>query len=104
MTTGNPDRQRINRNQDYEVRDWAKKFGVSEDQRKAAVLRAVPGLHNDHVAVPIGVERFSCTHLGEPQPDQLAHLGVADQGRVLRATKDEHGDLPGRGARCVDCE
>jgi Protein of unknown function (DUF3606) len=27
---------RININEDYEVRDWAKKFGVSQDQRKAA--------------------------------------------------------------------
>jgi hypothetical protein len=37
QSTGNPDRQRINTSQDYEVRDWAKKFGVSEEQLKAAV-------------------------------------------------------------------
>lgn len=34
---GNPDRQRINLSEDYEVRDWSKKFGVSEDQLRAAV-------------------------------------------------------------------
>ena len=38
-TTGNPDRQRINTKQDYEVRDWAKKFGVSEEQLRAAVAK-----------------------------------------------------------------
>jgi Protein of unknown function (DUF3606) len=37
---GGQDRNRINVNQDYEVRDWAKKFGVSPDELKEAV-RAV---------------------------------------------------------------
>ena len=32
-----PDRARINLNEDYEVRDWAKKFGVSEDELRHAV-------------------------------------------------------------------
>jgi len=31
------DRDRINVNQDYEVRDWAKKFGVSEEALRQAV-------------------------------------------------------------------
>jgi hypothetical protein len=31
------DRSRINVNQDYEVRDWAKRFGVSPDALKKAV-------------------------------------------------------------------
>lgn len=31
------DRQRINANQDYELRDWSKKFGVSPDQLKEAI-------------------------------------------------------------------
>jgi len=34
---GGQDRQRINVNQDYELRDWSKKFGVSKDQLKEAV-------------------------------------------------------------------
>ena len=34
---GSPDRDRINVNEDYEVRDWAKKFGVSPDELKRAV-------------------------------------------------------------------
>lgn len=29
--TGKPDRDRINTSESYEVRDWAKKFAVSED-------------------------------------------------------------------------
>ena len=34
---GGQDRTRISLNEDYEVRDWSKKFNVSEDQLKAAV-------------------------------------------------------------------
>lgn len=34
---GNPDRSRINVNESYELQDWAKKFGVSTDEIKAAV-------------------------------------------------------------------
>ena len=34
---GGQDRKRINVNEDYELRDWAKKFGVSQDELKAAV-------------------------------------------------------------------
>ncbi len=34
---GGQDRTRISLSQDYEVRDWAKKFGVSEDELRKAV-------------------------------------------------------------------
>ena len=34
---GGQDRDRININQDYELRDWAKKFGVTTEQIEAAV-------------------------------------------------------------------
>lgn len=37
--TGNPDRQRISLSEDYEVRDWSKKFGVSEERLRAAVQK-----------------------------------------------------------------
>ena len=40
--TGKPDRDRINVNEPYELRDWAKKFGVSEAAVTAAVTRAGP--------------------------------------------------------------
>ncbi len=35
--TGGQDRTRISLSEDYEVRDWAKKFGVTVDDLKAAV-------------------------------------------------------------------
>lgn len=35
--TGAQDRGRISLSEDYEVRDWAKKFGVTPEQLKAAV-------------------------------------------------------------------
>ena len=35
--TGAQDRSRINVNEDYELRDWSKKFGVTQDELKAAV-------------------------------------------------------------------
>jgi hypothetical protein len=40
--TGKPDRDRINVHESYELRDWAKHFGVSEDALKAAVGKAGP--------------------------------------------------------------
>ena len=36
---GGPDRQRIDVNEDYELRDWSKKFGVTPDELKAAVKK-----------------------------------------------------------------
>lgn len=35
--SGGQDRTRINVNEDYELRDWARKFGVSPDELKDAV-------------------------------------------------------------------
>jgi hypothetical protein len=40
------DRTRINTNEDYEVRDWSKKFGVTAEQLKAAV-KAVGSIAKD---------------------------------------------------------
>jgi hypothetical protein len=34
---GGQDRKRIDVNQDYELRDWSKKFGVTPDELKKAV-------------------------------------------------------------------
>ncbi len=34
---GGQDRKRINVNEDYELRDWSKKFGVSPEELKKAV-------------------------------------------------------------------
>ena len=35
--TGGQDRTRINLHEDYEVRDWSKKFNVTVDELRAAV-------------------------------------------------------------------
>jgi hypothetical protein len=35
--TGKPDRDRININEDYEVRDWSEKFGVTHQELLEAV-------------------------------------------------------------------
>jgi hypothetical protein len=37
---GGSDRRRIDVNEDYELNDWARKFGVTKDQLKAAVQAA----------------------------------------------------------------
>lgn len=39
---GKQDRDRINVEEDYEVRDWAKSLGVSEDELRNAVAKAGP--------------------------------------------------------------
>jgi uncharacterized protein DUF3606 len=36
---GKQDRERININEDYELRDWSKKFGVSREELKKAVQK-----------------------------------------------------------------
>jgi hypothetical protein len=36
---GGQDRSRINVNEEYELRDWSKKFGVTAEQLKAAVKK-----------------------------------------------------------------
>jgi hypothetical protein len=35
--TGGQDRQRINVNEDYELRDWSRKFGVTPEELRRAV-------------------------------------------------------------------
>ena len=37
---GGQDRKRINVNQDFELADWSRKFGVSQDELKEAVKAA----------------------------------------------------------------
>ena len=37
QSSGGQDRKRINVNQDYELRDWSKKFGVTPEELKKAV-------------------------------------------------------------------
>lgn len=37
--SGGQDRKRINVNQDHELRDWSKKFGVTPDELKDAVKK-----------------------------------------------------------------
>jgi hypothetical protein len=44
--TGGPDRARINMSEDYEVRTWCKKFGVTPDRLRDAVDQVGP-LAND---------------------------------------------------------
>ena len=36
---GSPDRKLISLTEPYEVRDWAKRFGVSEDELRAAATK-----------------------------------------------------------------
>lgn len=45
--SGGQDRKRINLNEDYELRDWAAKFGVSVERLRETVL--LVGDHADEV-------------------------------------------------------
>lgn len=40
--TGVQDRTRVNIHEDHEIRYWTQKFGVSQDQLKAAVQKVGP--------------------------------------------------------------
>jgi hypothetical protein len=37
--SGGSDRKRINVNEDYELRDWSKKFGITQEELKKAVAK-----------------------------------------------------------------
>lgn len=39
---GAADRSRINVNEDYELQDWSRKFGVTKDELRAAVKAVGP--------------------------------------------------------------
>jgi hypothetical protein len=54
---GRQDRQRINVNQDYELRDWAKKLGVSTEELKSLVARVGPDVDAVRDAVAKGGQR-----------------------------------------------
>jgi hypothetical protein len=41
--TGDPDRERVS-SLDYQVRSWARRYGVSEDRLREAVAKAGPTL------------------------------------------------------------
>lgn len=43
---GQPDRSRINVHEDYELRYWSNKFGVTPDQLRAAVRAVGPMAHD----------------------------------------------------------
>lgn len=47
--TGSQDRMRINVSEPYEVRDWARKFGVSKDE----LLKAVQAVGNNASEVEV---------------------------------------------------
>ena len=49
---GGQDRARINVNEDYELRDWSKKFGVTPDELKKAVKKV--GTSADDVRKELG--------------------------------------------------
>ena len=49
---GGADRKRINIHEDYELRDWSKKFGVSKDRLKQAVEKV--GTSAEKVAQELG--------------------------------------------------
>ena len=53
--SGGQDRERISLSEDYEVRDWAAKFGVTEQALRDAVARV--GDNSDEVQRELGGRR-----------------------------------------------
>lgn len=53
--TGSPDTKRINVNEPYELRDWSKKLGVSEEQLRKTIQRV--GTSADAVKRNLGGKR-----------------------------------------------
>ena len=51
---GRPDRDRIDVNEEYELRDWSEKLGVSKEQLAAAVKRVGPMVRDVEVELKRG--------------------------------------------------
>ena len=60
---GGQDRKRINVNQEHELRDWSKKFGVTPDELKKAV--ADVGDRSDKVEARLKGNRKGVKRAGE---------------------------------------
>jgi hypothetical protein len=52
--TGRPDRDRINVNEDYELKYWTEQFGVSKEELAAAVKRVGPMVRDVEVELKRG--------------------------------------------------
>ena len=51
-------------------------------------------LDHEHVAVALGVIRFTGADLCEPELDEIANLQIGDVCYVVGTTKDEHDGTP----------
>jgi hypothetical protein len=56
---GGQDRTRIDVNQDYELRDWAKKYGVTPQQLKEAVQAVGTGASDVEKHLKVGIRGVS---------------------------------------------
>ena len=57
-------------------------------------LDGVARLDNEHVAVAIGVVRFTGADLCESPLDEIAYLRIGDACCLVGTTKDEHDGTP----------
>jgi hypothetical protein len=107
---GGQDRTRINVNQDYELRDWAKKFGITRDELKEEV-RAAGSDRAPDVESPSRTR--AATHSAKAsQRNAAARSSAPRLGRrslvLLRLFPLQILDRPGlrkrrRGGECQDC-
>ena len=93
--TGKADRDRINLSEDYEVRDWSKKFGVSEDQLRKAVAK---GVRNPFVLKDlVGIAQKNVTLDTEFSIQELVDLGMQfkdfDPDQLVTYTPEADGAL-----------
>ena len=75
MNRGEPDRSRINLNEDYEVSYWSERFGITKEQLTKAVEKV--GNSPEDIARLVGKSALSAT--GSPfdaaqRNDRRAHL------------------------------
>lgn len=83
--TGHPDRDEIDIHEDYEVRYWTKKWGITADQKKArtqAGSKSVRKIHDAAVRLGYMKQRFS--RAGNTTKEKAISLEDRRHSRLLQ--------------------
>ena len=83
---GSPDRNRISLSEDYEVRDWSKSLGVTEQQLRSAIENAGNSAQKSaRISCTVAAQPDVRTETREDVSEESVLLSVARQGTSARA-------------------
>ena len=101
--TGGQDRKRISLGEDYEVRDWSEKFGVSEERLRAAVAKVGHMAEDVERELTFRMKRAAEAYhfeLAARLRDQLAAVKkIAEKQNIVTGAGDQDAIGMARSAR-----